>query len=103
MTCGLPVVVSNIPANLNVTEHEQNGLVFNVGDPSSLAGAVAVLLERPELREQLGKAARQTIESRYSLDFIADRYVSLYREVLADGSHVNQPGLDLNPTGEERS
>ncbi len=102
MTCGLPVVVSNIPANLHVTEHAQNGLVFSAGDPKSLANAVALLLEQPELREQIGKAARKTIESRYSLDFIADRYVSLYHDLLADNKEVKQPRLDLNPTHEER-
>jgi hypothetical protein len=43
------------------------------------------------------------MESRYSLDFIADRYVSLYRDMLADGSQAARPHLDLKPTGEERS
>jgi glycosyltransferase involved in cell wall biosynthesis len=102
MTCGLPVVVSNIAANVSVTEHEKNGLVFSAGDPNSLASALALLLEQPELRARLGKAARQTIENRYSLDSIAERYVSLYRDILANGKQVHQARLDLNPTGKEK-
>jgi glycosyltransferase involved in cell wall biosynthesis len=103
MTCGLPVVVSNIPANVNVTEHNKNGLVFTAGDANSLAGAVSLLLEESGLRERLGKAARQTIENRYSLDFIADCYVSLYRDVLSNGQYAPQAHLDLNPTSEKRT
>jgi len=93
MTCGLPVVVSDIPANLNVTESGLNSLVFTVDDPNSLASAVALLFEQPELRERLGKAARHTIESRYGLGSITDRYISLYKDVLTNRDQVNN--LDL--------
>jgi L-malate glycosyltransferase len=103
MACGLPVVVSNIPANVDVIENKQNGLIFNPGDPDSLVDAVESLLQQLGLRERLGRAARQTIGSRYSLGFIADRYISLYRDVLSNGSQVNQTNLDLNPTSEERN
>ena len=102
MTCGLPVVVSNIPANLHVTESAKNGLVFSADDPHLLASAVTQLLEQPELRERLGKAARQTIENRYSLDSIAEGYASLYRDVLSEDSQVGRSRLKWNQTREER-
>lgn len=102
MTCGLPVVVSNIPANLHVTESTKNGLVFSAGDPHLLASAVSLLLEQSELRERLGKAARQTIENRYSLDSIAERYVSLYRDVLAEVPGDQPSRVRWNQTHEER-
>lgn len=101
MACGLPVLVSDITANTDVIEDKQNGLTFTKGDPESLANAVTSLLEQTALREQLGRAARQTIESRYSLDFIAERYIALYNDMLTN--QVNQPYLNLNPTGKERS
>jgi hypothetical protein len=47
--------------------------------------------------------ARQTIESQYSLDSIAERYISLYKDVLANSSQVNQPYLHLSPTGKEKT
>lgn len=102
MTCGLPSVVSDIPANLHVIADRQNGLTFTAVDPSSLAKAVTSLLEQPHVRERLGKAARQTIENKYSLDFIAERYISLYQEVLAD-DQVKQTQLDFHPSEEERT
>jgi glycosyltransferase involved in cell wall biosynthesis len=103
MACGLPVIVSDIPANLDVIENNRNGLTFRTGDPASLVKAVISLLEHPELREQLGGIARQTIESQYSLSFIAERYISLYKDVLTDSNQVNQPYMHLNPTGKERT
>jgi glycosyltransferase involved in cell wall biosynthesis len=83
MACGLPVVVSDIPANLDVVEGGRNGLVFAVDDPGSLSAALARLLEQRELRARLGLAARETVEAQYSLDHIVDDYIALYREVLS--------------------
>jgi len=79
MACGLPVVVSKIPGNTDVVEHGRNGLLFAVDDQSSLANALTLLLTRADLRERLGRAARQTVEARFSISFIADRLVALYR------------------------
>jgi glycosyltransferase involved in cell wall biosynthesis len=89
MACGLPVIVSDIPANQDVIEHEANGLMFAAGDAISLADAASALLDRSDLRERLGNAARRTVESRYSLDCVADRYISLYQDLLADSSRTS--------------
>jgi glycosyltransferase involved in cell wall biosynthesis len=87
MACGLPVITSNIPANAAVIEHERNGLLFTVEDPASLADGVNSLIDSTDLRERLGKNARQTVEKQYGLDFIAERYIALYREMLS--AHQN--------------
>lgn len=86
MALGLPVVVSNIPGNVDVVEHEKNGLHFSVEDPESLAQTLASLLDQPELREQLGGAARQAVEDCYSLRYVADRYIAIYRELISTGN-----------------
>lgn len=103
MACGLPVIVSDIPANLEVIENEKNGLRFGAGNPDALANTVTLVLDSAELRERLGRAARQTIEIHYSLDSTADRYISLYEDLLSDKSELNQPYLHLNPTSKERT
>ena len=83
MACALPVVVSKIPGNIAVIEHNENGLFFNTGDPDSLAQSVYNLLNQPNLRERLGRAARRTVEEHYSLDQIADQYIALYQDLLS--------------------
>ena len=103
MSCGLPVIVSDIPANLEVIENEKNGLTFRAGNPDALVNAVTLVLDNAELRERLGRTARQTIEIQYSLDSTAERYISLYQDLLTDNSQLNQSSLHLNPTGKERT
>jgi glycosyltransferase involved in cell wall biosynthesis len=84
MAVGLPVVVSDVPGNTDVVEHEANGLVVQVDDPASLAAAVLRLLDEPDLRERLGREARRTVETTYSIGQVGARYVRLYRELVWD-------------------
>ena len=86
MACGLPVVVSKIPGNVDVIEHKKNGLQFAVDDPGSLTSSLLLLLDQPHLRRCLGQAGRRTVEDHYSLDHVADRYLMLYRAVLGEGN-----------------
>lgn len=83
MACGLPAVVSDVPGNWDVVEHEKNGLLFTGENPESLAQALVSLLEQRDLREFLGRAARQTVEERYSLSYVADCYIGMYRDLLS--------------------
>ena len=82
MSCGLPVVVSAIPGNLDVIDYGYNGLHFPVGNTGALAHCLQRLLDQPDLREQLGRQARQTVEYRFSLNSVADQYIALYRNLL---------------------
>ena len=84
MSCGLPVVVSDIPGNRDVIEDEENGLRFVMDDPDSLVEKLSVLLEQEALRRQLGQAAYATVEREYSLDHVAECYTVLYRELATD-------------------
>ncbi len=82
MACGLPVIASDIPGNNDVVAHTHNGLLFAADDSNSLAQLLALLLDRPALRERLGKAARETVERNYSLNSVADRYIDLYHDLM---------------------
>jgi L-malate glycosyltransferase len=83
MACGLPVVVSDVPGNVDVVTDGKTGLLFTAEDPNSLAQALVSLLGQPQLRQVLGRAARQCVENRYSLNSVADRYIALYRDLLS--------------------
>ena len=83
MACALPIVATRIPGNSDVIEHGRNGLLFTVDDPGSLTHAIMSLVLDADLRQRLGVAARQTAEDQFSLSFVADRYVSLYRDLLS--------------------
>lgn len=58
---GLPVVSTYHAGIPEVIEPERNGLLVKEGDDRELAHKIADLLNDKELREQLGKAARETV------------------------------------------
>ncbi len=57
------------------------GRLVHPQQPAALATALIELLNYPEVRERLGKRARQRILERFSLEAMLDSYANLYSEV----------------------
>ena len=75
---GIPGVVSNIPGNDEVVQHEQCGYVGN--DEAELAAFTERLIQSAELREHLGTGARRYVLDNFSFDAMGDQYKALYHE-----------------------
>ncbi len=99
MACGLPAIVSDIPGNRDVITHNMNGIIFTVDDPESLIQNLLLILDQPKLRELLGGKARKTVENYYSMDSVADRYISLYQDLMTDKNGINTPSDNLEKAG----
>jgi glycosyltransferase involved in cell wall biosynthesis len=82
MSVGLPSVVSDIPANLQLIQQNQQGLSAPMGDEAALAAALERLLSNPEQAARMGEAARRSVLEQYSLDQVVDRYEALFQEAL---------------------
>jgi phosphatidylinositol alpha-1,6-mannosyltransferase len=55
-------------------EHDKTGLVVDEpSDPTAVAAALASVLEDPERRRRLGKAARKRVEEDFDYDVLAAR------------------------------
>jgi glycosyltransferase involved in cell wall biosynthesis len=85
MSVGLPSVISDIPANVQLVETEVHGLHVGLGSPDSIAGALRRLLSDVPLRAHMGAAARQRVLAGYSIDKVMDRYEALFSEALDAG------------------
>jgi len=83
---GLPCVVSDIPANLEVVRQGENGLIVPVGNAELLADSILKLLEDPQLRSRMGRAGRERISSSFSLTATAQRLLDVYRRLTVQGS-----------------
>jgi glycosyltransferase involved in cell wall biosynthesis len=68
MSCGLPVVASNVGGFPDMIEHQKSGLLFPVGDAAALARAIGLLLADTELKGRLGIGARKRVEQTFSLE-----------------------------------
>jgi glycosyltransferase involved in cell wall biosynthesis len=82
MAVGCPCIATDIPGNNSLIQHERNGLLVNQGDARELAAAIDRLATHPKLREQFGRAARETVEERFNISSIANRYIHLYDRLL---------------------
>jgi glycosyltransferase involved in cell wall biosynthesis len=54
------------------------------GDADKLAAAIDRLIENPQHRKALGRAAKVRAQKRFSADQIVSRYETLYRSVSAE-------------------
>ena len=79
MSCGLPAVCSKIRGNTDLIEHGVDGL-FAENTPEGVAAAILKLYHDPALREQLGRAASQTV-SRFDAKAVQQRMKEIYLSV----------------------
>lgn len=81
MACGRPVVATAVSGALDVIQPGENGLLVPPHDPAEMAAAILRLLADPALAERLGRAARRTVEERYSWEKVGSRYLQLYQQL----------------------
>lgn len=80
---GLPIVATRVGGNDEVVLHEQTGFLVPSSDPDALGGAMLRMHGLPEpQRRAMGGRGREHIGTHYSLSRVAERWESLYREVL---------------------
>lgn len=66
MATALPVVTTSHAGASELIEDGHNGLIVQPGDSAGLADAIRRLVDQPELRKQLGNAARTKVQSAHS-------------------------------------
>lgn len=82
--CGLPAVVTPVGANAEVVCDGENGLLVRVGDRDDLAEKLSALIDDGALRERMSRAARATVEDRYSVEQVGAATLRLYRQLLQE-------------------
>lgn len=91
MASGKAVVASDIPAVREAITGGTSGILLPPQTPGRLATAVADLLEDPSRRAALGRAARGTARSNYSIQSTARRLESIYERLAALNTSVGHP------------
>jgi glycosyltransferase involved in cell wall biosynthesis len=84
MASAKPVVASAVGAIPRVIQNRANGILIAAGDVSGLAGALQDLLRSKELRLELGRSARMTVEASFSAVSMANQYLEIYRATSVD-------------------
>jgi glycosyltransferase involved in cell wall biosynthesis len=84
MGCGCAVVASNVGGVPELIEHGRNGLLSAPADADDLARQLAVLIQNPELRKQMGERAATDAKTSFSMEAVAGRIESMYDSLLSE-------------------
>jgi len=86
MAYGTPAVVTDTGGNAELVSHGDTGFVVPPEDPEALGRALSRLALDPELRTQMGKAARQRINDSFTVDQGVQKTLAIYRQLLDQAS-----------------
>lgn len=82
MAMGKPVIVSDVPAMLELVTDGVTGLVFRAGDHADLAGKCCELLSDPKLMARLGAAGRETACRERQWSHLVAQYLPIYERLV---------------------
>ena len=83
MASACAVVATNVGGLPEIIEDGVSGLLVPPRDPEALALAIARLIETPELRKQLGLAARARVEHKFTWEQVASETTRAYERAIA--------------------
>ena len=77
-----PVVATRVGALMECVEHEITGLLVQPRDPEALAEAIVKLLSHPELRHEMGRAAKRKLELESTPAVVAKLTADVYSQAV---------------------
>lgn len=82
MACEIPVVVFDSGGTSKLIEHMKNGMVVKSGDVHSFAKSIKFLYDDPQLRQIIGKNARDSILKERSWQKRIEQELEAYKKIL---------------------
>jgi glycosyltransferase involved in cell wall biosynthesis len=81
MASGTPVIATPVSAIPELIDSDRNGMLVDQRSPEMLANAIDKLLLHRDLRDRFARAARDTIEERFTIDRTARELFELFRKL----------------------
>ena len=78
MACGLPVIISDFPANRAVVAGADCGILVDPSDGDAVAAAIARLIADPAEARRLGANGRRAFELQYNWQALEMKLLALY-------------------------
>jgi glycosyltransferase involved in cell wall biosynthesis len=78
LASGLPVVATKVGGVGEAVTHRRNGLLAEPRDVAAIAANLKELIGDPDLRAELGAAARHTVEQSFDVDRAAHQLVQVF-------------------------
>ncbi|MEX0594455.1 MAG: glycosyltransferase family 4 protein [Balneolaceae bacterium] len=87
MAGGLPVIVSDCPAQADLVRSESCGRIHRAGDVHALASQIRWMVDHPDEGRAMGQRAREAIQLRWNWSITGRRLTNLYESLR---SHTNE-------------
>jgi glycosyltransferase involved in cell wall biosynthesis len=98
MSCGKAVIGTTPGGHTDMIIPGETGLLVPSGDIEALTLAMATLINQPELRERLGKAARKR-SMLFTANVAVPQFERFYRRVIGQSTDHNQREIDIDVLG----
>lgn len=82
MSCGKPIITTDMPGCRQTVDHGENGLLIHTGDVEALAAAMERFLLNNDLVIKMGRRSRQLAEDRYNVSKVNDSIISVMTKAL---------------------
>jgi glycosyltransferase involved in cell wall biosynthesis len=82
MSYAIPSVAFRTCAFPEIIEHGRSGLLAELNNDASLPNSIAAILRNPEIALQIGRAARQRIDQKFSAPKMVENMLSVYESLL---------------------
>lgn len=82
MSFGIPCTRTNIDLTHPVIEHEINGILSPAGNVQALSNEYMRLIENPDFAKKLGEHAIKTVEQRFDITTLAQKYDAMIKNTL---------------------
>lgn len=83
MSCGVPVVATNVCDNSYIVRENEVGYLVRVGDEAGMAERARSLLGNTALRQEMGQRARHWVLTEFSTKRLAEKMGAVYLELLS--------------------
>lgn len=81
---GRPIITTDSIGCKDTVEDGINGFLIPIKDSNALAEKLRILINDPDLRIKMGKAARKIAERDFSIDDVVEKHLKIYNELLKE-------------------
>ena len=94
MALGQPIIASHVSGIGEVLEHDFSAILIPPADTDALSAAIRRLITEPATAARIGAAAKQVVESRFSIEKTVPKYENIYAK-LVNGRDLEQETTPL--------
>ncbi len=81
MCAGTPPIISDIPGNRDLVQHDRSGWLIPLTDTAGYARKAHIVFDEPERAKEIGEAARRRMLDEFTVERMIDGYRQLYQQL----------------------